>query len=149
MIVVVSINDSGPYSFLVDTGTQVTVVDLKLAAELQLKSTGNATVAGASIQGPALYAMVDRLDVGGHLSSKQSVLVYDMKGVQHDGFAIRGLLGEDFLSGYDVLIDKEHNILCIDDTGVMLASMTGKKVPVALSTVAGTGSHVPSSHAGQ
>jgi tetratricopeptide (TPR) repeat protein len=38
---------------------------------------------------------------------------------------LRGLLGEDFLSRYDVLIDKTHAVLCIDDTGVMLERLTG------------------------
>ena len=36
MIVAVSVNHSGPYDFLLDTGMQVTAVDLSLATELHL-----------------------------------------------------------------------------------------------------------------
>jgi hypothetical protein len=46
MIVAVSVNHSGPYNFLLDTGTQVTMVDPSLAAELHLNTQGSAEVAG-------------------------------------------------------------------------------------------------------
>ena len=126
MVVAVSINHTGPYDFLLDTGTQMTVVDLSLAANLHLETTGNANVAGASFQGHAVYARLDRLEVGEHVALNQGVVVYNMKNLQDAGFALRGLLGEDFLSSYDVLIDKEHNLLCIDDTGAMLGELKGQ-----------------------
>jgi len=129
MVVNVSINGSGPYDFLLDTGTQMTVVDLSLAADLRLTTTGNINVAGVSLEGPALYARLDRFQVGDHLTTKQPVLVYDMKTVQGAGFALRGLLGEDFLSRFDVLIDKSHNVLCLDDTGAMLKGMNAGPPP--------------------
>lgn len=126
MVVSVSINRSGPYDFLLDTGTQMTVVDLGLAADLHLATTGNANVAGVSFQGPAMYARLDRLEVGDHVSTNQGVVVYDMKNLQNAGFALRGLLGEDFLSRFDVVIDKAHSVLCIDDTGAMLGGLNGE-----------------------
>ncbi|HEY3626519.1 MAG TPA: retropepsin-like aspartic protease [Terracidiphilus sp.] len=136
MVVGVSINHSGPYDFLLDTGTQMTVVDLSLAADLQLTATGNANVAGVSFQGPALYAELGRLQVGDHVTTKQGVLVYNMKNVQRAGFAVRGLLGEDFLSRFDVLINNSDNVLCIDDTGAMLERINAKRAPIG--SAAGT-----------
>jgi hypothetical protein len=130
MVVSVSLNHSGPYNFLLDTGTQITVVDLLLAADLHLMSVGHAKVAGMSFEGRALFAQLRRLQVGDHVATRQSVLVYDMRNVQRSGFAIRGLLGEDFLSGYDVLIDKTHDLLCIDDTGEMLKAITAQAIPL-------------------
>jgi hypothetical protein len=129
MVVGVSINHTGPYDFLIDTGTQMTVVDRALAADLHLATTGNANVAGVSFQGGAAFAQVNSLQVGDHEATSHGVVVYDMKSVQHAGFALRGLLGEDFLSRYDVLIDKSHALLCIDDTGVMLERLTGENSP--------------------
>jgi hypothetical protein len=138
MIVGVSINHSGPYNFLLDTGTQMTVVDLTLAGDLHLRSSGNAKVAGVSIQGPALYAKLDQFEVGDHVATNQAVLVYNMKNVQAAGFALHGLLGEDFLSRYDVLIDKAHNVLCIDDTGAMVESMKDRRLSQLPSKPAGS-----------
>jgi hypothetical protein len=130
MIVGVSINHSGPYEFLFDTGTQVTVVDRELAEELHLSTMGNAPVAGVSFQGAARFAQLDKLQLGDHAADNQDVLVYDMKKLQAQGYAIRGLLGEDFLSRYDVLIDNAHKVLCLDDTGRMRNGMNAE--PAAL-----------------
>jgi predicted aspartyl protease len=121
MVVQVFINHSGPYDFLLDTGTQVTVLDQALAAELHIRTAGNANVAGMSLGGDTKLAHLDALKVGGHELTNQGVLVYDMKNLQSAGFAIRGLLGDDFLSRFDVLIDHAHSVLCIDDTGSMEA----------------------------
>jgi gag-polyprotein putative aspartyl protease len=129
MVVSVFINHSGPYEFLVDTGTQMTVVDEALAADLHLATTGNARVAGVSVQGAASFARLESLQLGDHSIVNQGVVVYDMKNVQGAGFSLRGLLGEDFLSRYDVLIDKTHAVLCIDDTGVMLEGLKGANAP--------------------
>ena len=142
MVIGVSINHSGPYDFLLDTGTQMTVVDLSLAADLHLKTTGNANVAGVSFQGQAMFANLDSLEVGGHVTNRQGVVLYDMKKLQTAGFALRGLLGEDFLSGFDVLIDKAHNVLCIDDTGAMLQVLKADRTPVTTSA----GETGPQSH---
>jgi hypothetical protein len=128
MILAVSINHAGPFAFLLDTGTQMTVVDQSLAAELNLRSTGKADVAGVSFKGAARFAQLDKLEVGGHEVAGQGVLVYDMSSVQDAGFGVRGLLGEDFLSRYDVLINNTHKVVCMDDTGAMRNGMNGQHV---------------------
>jgi hypothetical protein len=125
MVLAVTINHAGPFAFLLDTGTQMTVVDQSLAGELNLRSTGKAAVAGVSLKGAAGFAQLDTLEVGDHRVADQGVLVYDMSSVQEAGFGVRGLLGEDFLSRYDVLIDNARKVVCMDDTGAMRAGMNG------------------------
>lgn len=137
MIVEVSINHSGPYDFLFDTGTQMTVVDQSLAAELHLAATGKAVVAGVSLQGPATFAQLDDVELGDHMAINQGVLIYDMKRLQLAGFPIRGLLGADFLSRFDVLINNGLKVVCVDDTGTMLHGVNGEQmagVPAAAAT---------------
>jgi predicted aspartyl protease len=119
IIVSVTVNHAGPYDFLLDTGTQMTVLDQSLASELGIPATGNAKVAGLSFDGNVTLAQLQSLALGNHALVNQGVLVYDMKNVQAAGFAIRGLLGDDFLSRFDVFIDHTNNVLCIDDTGSM------------------------------
>jgi predicted aspartyl protease len=46
IVLAVSINRSGPYDFLLDTGTQITMIDPSLADELQLDTQGAAVVRG-------------------------------------------------------------------------------------------------------
>src|SRR5208282_1057314 len=56
IVLAVSINHSGPYNFLLDTGTQVTMVDPSVAAELHLETQGAAVVAGAGSHQSASFA---------------------------------------------------------------------------------------------
>src|ERR1035441_8045998 len=59
MIVPVSINHAGPFSFLLDTGTQMTMVAPALAAALHLETTGKAEVASVGVQAAASFAQAD------------------------------------------------------------------------------------------
>src|SRR6266436_2681378 len=58
MIVAVLVNHSGPYNFLLDTGTQITMVDPALAAELHLNTQGAAVVAGVAFHAAASFAQL-------------------------------------------------------------------------------------------
>jgi predicted aspartyl protease len=127
VIVQVSINHAAPSDFLLDTGTQMTVIDQSLAAELHLPAEGSANIAGVSVDGPTKFAEVDSLVVGDHFSANQRVLVFNMSKLRQAGFTIRGLLGQDFLSQFDVFIDNAHSVLCIDDTGALRAGMQGSR----------------------
>ena len=79
MIVDVSVNHSSPYRFLLDTGTQITLVDPSLANELKLSTWGRAEVASVGVHASASFAQLDQLDVGSHSVTSQKVLVYDLQ----------------------------------------------------------------------
>src|ERR1700750_712629 len=55
MILAISVNHSGPYNFLLDTGTQIPIVDPALAAELHLDTEGSAVIAGAGFHATASF----------------------------------------------------------------------------------------------
>ena len=56
MIVPVSVNHSGPYNFLLDTGSQITMVDASLAASLHLDTQGTAEVVSVGMHASASFA---------------------------------------------------------------------------------------------
>ena len=97
IIVAVSVNHSGPYNFLLDTGTQITMVDPSLAAELHLSTEGSAVVAGVGFHAAASFAQLKLLEAGSHGVADQKVLVFDIKNPQSADLHLRGVLGEDFL----------------------------------------------------
>ena len=96
MIVAVSINHTGPYNFLLDTGTQMTTLDPSLATTLQLSTSGTAEVASAGVSASASFAQVELIEAGSRSTANQNVLVYDLKNLQATGLDIQGVLGEDF-----------------------------------------------------
>ncbi len=129
MIVAVSVNHSGPYNFLLDTGTQITMVDPALAAELHLNTEGSAGVAGVGFHAAASFAQLDMLEVGSHAVADQKVLVFDFQNSHSvDLHLFRGVLGEDFLGEFDMLIDNAHNLLCLDDSSAMAADVKGPHI---------------------
>ena len=129
MIVAVSVNHSGPYNFLLDTGAQMTMVDPALAAELHLNTQGSAGVAGVGFLASAPFAQLDLLEVGSHAVANQKVLVFDFENSHSvDLHLFRGVLGEDFLGEFDMLIDNAHNLLCLDDSPAMAADVKGPHI---------------------
>src|ERR1700745_2929006 len=56
IIATIKINHTGPYDFMVDTGSQVTMLDPSLAAELHLKIQGTAGVAGVGFRAQDSFA---------------------------------------------------------------------------------------------
>jgi hypothetical protein len=130
IVAAVSINHTGPYGFLIDTGTQVTMVDPSLAAQLHLNGQGEAVVASAGANASASFARVNLIEAGSHAVANHDVLVYDLGNLQSAGLNIRGVLGEDFLERFDMLIDNAHNLLCLDDSGAMRAEMKGPRIPL-------------------
>ena len=129
MIVAVSVNHSGPYNFLLDTGTQMTMVDPTLAAELHLNTQGSAEVTGVGFLASAPFAQLDLLEVGSHSVANQKVLVFDFQNSHSvDLHLFRGVLGEDFLGEFDMLIDNAHHLLCLDDSSAMAADVKGPHI---------------------
>jgi Aspartyl protease len=129
-VVAVSINRSGPYNFLLDTGTQTTAVDRSLAGELHLNLEGAPVVEGIGFQATASSARLDLLAAGPHAVANQKVVVYDFPSPADGGLPVRGVLGEDFLEHFDMLIDNSHSLVCLDDSGAMRADMKGPHTPL-------------------
>ena len=100
--VAVSINHSGPYNFPLDTGTQNSVVDRPLAAELHLDMQGSASFDGIGYHATVSSARLDLLEAGSYALANPAVLVYDLKSPQAGGPPVRGILGEDFLDEQDI-----------------------------------------------
>jgi len=92
MIVAISVNHSVLYNFLLDTGTQITMVDPSLAAELNLVTQGTVAVAGAGFNASASFAQLDLLEVGSHSVANQKVLVYNLNNLQSTNLNIAGIL---------------------------------------------------------
>ena len=128
IIVPVTINHTGPYEFLVDTGTESTIVDPSLATELHLKTRGSAEVVGVGFSTQASFAYLDLLEAGSHSVADHLVVVLDLQPFQAADLHFRGIISGDFLAHFDVLMDYAHRMLCLDDTKVMQPEMKGKHV---------------------
>ena len=133
IILVVSVNHAGPYNFLLDTGAQISMVDPSLVAQLHLDTKGTAVVAGAGSRQSVSVAELDLLEIGAHSVASPKVLVYDLHPLQTSDLNIRGVLGEDFLEHFDMLIDNAHRLLCLDASGAMRRAVKGPRISLVAS----------------
>jgi hypothetical protein len=143
IIVAVSIDHSGPYDFLLDTGAQFTMIDPSLVAELHLGTKGSVPVAGTGFQTTSSVVQLDRLEVGPHAVAKLAALEFNVQNIRPYNPSVRGILGEDFLLQFDMLIDNAHRILCLDGSTVLRAELKGSRI--ALETASQTESVSPNS----
>jgi hypothetical protein len=112
------------------------MIDETLASELGLKPTSNASVVGVSLQGKGgKYALVNSVRVGeGAKVGSTYVLALDMKDMRDAGFAVRGLIGEDFLSHFDEMLDHTHNRVCFTNSQRSIAAAPAPETPKIVTT---------------
>jgi hypothetical protein len=127
-IVPVSIDGAGPYDFLLDTGTRTTAIDRSLAGELHLTLQGAPVVEGITFRANASSARLDQLAAGSHAVANQNVLVYEFPAASV--LPVRGILGEDYLQHFAMLLDNVHTLLCLDDSNAMRTSVKGPHIPL-------------------
>jgi hypothetical protein len=131
LIVPVTLNHSGPFDFVLDTAAQVTTIDPELAAELRLKMLGQTGVTGAGFSTRASYTRLDSLETGAYEVKNPLLLIHNLGQIQIADRRVRGILGENFLEHFDLLIDYARGIVCLDDTKRMQEEVKGEHIALA------------------
>lgn len=134
IVVPVTINGSGPYDFVLDTGSNHTMLDQKLVDDLALPHGKATTIFGAngSTSLSAVYA--DSLSIAGATVDGKGLLLFSSTNLRSLAPKVRGILGEDFLQNFDVLIDYRHQIIQLESgLGPLAQTLAGERLPVQLS----------------
>ena len=116
MIVQAMVNGIGPFNFLLDTGTTRTVIDPVLAQQLSAPVLGEVAVTGTLHQRQDKLVMLKELQLGESSVSSLGAVVDKIARQKLLAPGIRGVLGEDFLSRFDILIDFRQHWLRFGDT---------------------------------
>lgn len=106
MGVLVRVNGRGPFSFLVDTASERSVLSEGLASRLGLKTTGAVEVAGFAGSVVSALAEVSRLEVGGRRIDNVRLPV-----LPQEHLGAEGILGLDGLNRQSLGIDFQKNTL--------------------------------------
>jgi hypothetical protein len=136
VVVPVMLNGSGPYDFVLDTGAQITTVDPRLASELRLNLQGSAGVTGAGFSTRASVTLAESLQAGGHVLKSPLVLVHPLGQIQVSDPRVRGILGQNFLERFDLLIDYAHGIVCLDATKQLQTEVKGGRIALVAASPA-------------
>ncbi len=130
IVVPVTINGSGPYDLLLDTGSNTTMLDQKLADELALRRGDEAPVARiwGSMTSSAVYA--DSLSIAGATVAGKDLNLFSVAKISGLPPKVRGLLGEDFLQKFDILIDYRDQVIRLEPSpGSMVEMLRGSACP--------------------
>ena len=96
IVIPVKINHAGPFDFMVDTGSQLTVVDPSLASELNLNSQGRVGIISIADYEQASATLLDLLEVDSNVVEKSPAMVQDLRQIQAADHRIRGFSGKAF-----------------------------------------------------
>jgi len=123
IVVPVMINGAGPFDFQLDTGCSLSIVDQKIAEELHLQLTGRAILDTAQSEAVTTVSHIDSMRMGEASVAGLDVIVADrLVDLQ---YKVRGVLGEDFLQHFDVLIDNRHHVIQMESGPGPLGNMLG------------------------
>jgi Aspartyl protease len=134
LVVAARINGAGPYKLVLDTGTNISLLETSLFHELGLQQQGtlNAKVVNGMRLGSLGVAHEVSLDGG---LSQKDVAILEVDGVKRPdlGSSVRGVLGENFLGAFDLLIDNRRHQVVFDSGGTLASLLSGEQLPLSLS----------------
>lgn len=110
MTIDVAVHGLGPYRFLIDTGSQRTVVSTALAGKLGLTMGPQVRVVGIAGVHDVATAQIDSIDIGPRSFYDLTVPLLERQNMGADG-----ILGTDSLQHQRVLLDFAHNTISIGD----------------------------------
>jgi hypothetical protein len=109
MIVPVRVNGAGPFNFLLDTGSTRSVIDPELAQQLQAPVIGEAAITTVLHHRQDKLVQLQQLSLADSSVANLPAVVDKLTRQKILAPGIRGVLGEEFLSKFDILIDfKQH-----------------------------------------
>jgi aspartyl protease len=132
MVASVAINDRGPFDFLVDTGTNTTLIDPALARELGLTPKDSLQLAslGSATNVPRYYLQTFR--VGPASVSNQEALAVPLPQITALDKKIRGVLGMNFLLHFSFRLNYDRRMLELYPDPEEANVPSGLRVPVEI-----------------
>lgn len=106
----VSLEGKGPYRFLVDTGSEATVVSREIASSLDLPNAGRVLIVGMASTGEADLVDIENIRLGSMDFCCLTSPVLERRQIGADG-----ILGLDSLQDSRVLIDFEEGSMIVQD----------------------------------
>lgn len=106
----VTVDGSGPYAFMIDTGSQATAVTHEIRTALSLQPAGTATLVGM-----ASRREVDLVDVGRIEFGANSFTNFVAPVLARENVGADGIIGLDALQDFRVLIDFRAQTIAVED----------------------------------
>lgn len=130
VVVQVVINETGPFDFIFDTGASSSVVDFALAKQLNLSPVESSSVLTVAGSKTVPRYRLDSLALGSKSVRNLTVLGSKLREIHAISAKIRGVLGQNFLSGFDYILNYRGKRIDFEDNGEFTNALEGTRVPV-------------------
>ncbi len=130
IVIPVTVNGAGPCEFLLDTGTNTTLVSVEFARALRLRPIDRLELVTATGSQVVPRAQLETLTVGAKSVARLEVLISELREVRAVGPEICGVLGQNFLSQFNYLINYRQRRIAFEDGDELEKSLRGERLPV-------------------
>jgi aspartyl protease len=111
IIVPILVNGRGPYHFVLDTGTESTLIDTDIAAQLDIAAVDRMRLESSNGSTVLARAFASEISMGPMRVLNSEVLIGSLNAVHSVDPQIRGIVGQSFLRHFDYILDNVHSIL--------------------------------------
>ncbi|HYY59550.1 MAG TPA: retroviral-like aspartic protease family protein, partial [Pyrinomonadaceae bacterium] len=128
VVVPVMVNGEGPFDFLLDTGTNATIIDLALNKQLALQASDSIllmTVAGSQA---VPRSLLQRLALGAKAVENLEILCGDLRDLRSLDAGIRGVLGQNFLSRFNYILNYGERRIEFEEGCEMERALSGARL---------------------
>jgi hypothetical protein len=131
-VIIVSLmaNGEGPFDFILDTGTDTTLVDPQLARRLSLPSTGEIRLNSIGGAQTVTSSVIQKLTIGPAQVQYLRVLIQDLSEARKIDSSISGIVGQNFLSHFNYLLDYQQRSIQFELAAEISAAIDGDSVPM-------------------
>jgi predicted aspartyl protease len=129
VVVPVLVDNQGPFEFLLDTGTNTTVVDTELARLLGLRPIDRVSVISPGGARIVPRARLQSLTLGPKAVEGLEALCADLGAIRRLTGPVRGVLGQQFLSRFNYLLSYQDQRLEFRDGDAAEAPLRGVRLP--------------------
>jgi predicted aspartyl protease len=130
VVISVRVNDMGPFDFLLDTGTNSTLLTPELARRLNLRPVDRIPLITLSGTETFPRAVLDSLTLGTKSIKHLEVIFNDLRGIRTVDSRICGVLGQNFLSQFNYLIDYRERRIEFDENNDLEKRLSGTPLAV-------------------
>jgi len=129
-IVSLKVNGSGPFDFILDTGTDTTIIDPATAARLSLVPLDRMTLTTAVGKQVLARGFLREVGLGPANAADVEVLVQDLPVIRTLDSRIHGILGQNFLAQFNYVIDYRHRRLLFESENEFRDLSSGARLPL-------------------
>jgi predicted aspartyl protease len=129
-IVSLTADGQGPFDFLLDTGTNTTIVDPSLARRLSLAALDRIQLTTLGGTQTVIRSSMNTLAAGPAQVENVEVLVQDLSALRTVDPRIQGIAGQNFLSHFNYLLDYRNRSVQIEAASEIRDALAGEPVRV-------------------